>query len=672
MPLVPLQQQTPYQILLGELPKYDHLRSLGCLAYAKNTHRNLSKFEARGRPGIFVDYPATQKGYRIFDLETETIYSSRDVVFVEHIFPYKDPRVLADIVPRHDPSTHVPFQPMRIMDLDQTTTFPSSGDHNSPPSSTDACPCTPQPSSAVAPPTVEVVTPLTTVPPSTSPVTPDLSPATLSTSQESPLVDASPSAPRDTSPSRTASLSPVAADPVPLPRRGDRARRPPSHLGDYAYDLPGSSPVQHVTYPMAHYVTYHRLSPSHQAFISRVSQLKEPKYFYQAVRHPQWCKAMNTEFSDLVANGTWELTFLPPGKKAIDSKWVYKIKYLPTGSIERFKARVVAKGYTQVEGIDYHDTFAPVAKLVTVRCLLAVAVTKGWHIHQLDVNNAFLHGDLDEEVYMKIPQGFAQPGDTRVCLLRKSIYGLKQASRNWYKKFSAALLELRFRQSHADHSLFILRTDRSFVVALIYVDDVILAGDDLVFIQSVKTFLHDRFTIKDLGPLKYFLGIEVARSGKGIVLNQRKYVLDILADTGFQATCPSSTPIEQNHQLGRTPSPPAPDPAAFRRLVGRLLYLTVTHPDITYAVNILSQAVHAPTQAHLDAAHRVLRYLKASPGCGLLLPAHGPLRLTAYRDADWGGCQTTRRSTTGYFIRLGSSPVSWRTKKQTAVARSSA
>ncbi|CAL1400060.1 unnamed protein product [Linum trigynum] len=667
MPLVPIQNKTPYQILLGTLPKYDHLRSLGCLVYAKNNHRHLHKFEARGRPGIFVGYPATQRGYRIFYLEKQEVYTSRDVVFIEHLFPYNNPHMFEGAVPPMEFSAHDPLTPVRIIEDFQVPLTATPADPMAASSAPHASPHTPQAADAVIPSLVEQVTPLTVVPP--PPLSPAASPASPAAS--SPLTDISSPASGTSSPLTDAPTPQAATELVP-PRRGDRVRRPPTRLQDYDTDLHSDSQAHHVRYPMANFVSYHRLSPSHRAFVTSVSLVTEPKYFFQAVRHLHWRKAMITEFNALVENGTWTLTFLPPGKRAIDCKWVYKIKYLPDGSIERYKARLVAKGYTQVEGIDYHDTFAPVTKLVTVRCLLVVAVTKGWYIHQLDVNNAFLHGDLDEEVYMRVPQGFAQPGDTRVCRLRKSIYGLKQASRNWYKKFSAALLELGFRHSHADHSLFIYRTTSSFVVALIYVDDVILAGDDMVFIQSVKTFLHDRFTIKDLGPLKYFLGIEVARSKKGIILNQRKYVLDILADTGFQATRPCSSPIEQNHQLGRTASPPAPDPAAFCRLVGRLLYLTVTRPDITYVVNLLSQAVHAPTQDHLATAHRVLRYLKGSPGRGLLFPVNHSLKLTAYCDADWDGCQTTRRSTTGYFIRLGSSPVSWRTKKQSVVARFSA
>ncbi|KAF5449776.1 hypothetical protein F2P56_030188, partial [Juglans regia] len=231
--------------------------------------------------------------------------------------------------------------------------------------------------------------------------------------------------------------------------------------------------------------------------------------------------------------------------------------------------------------------------MTTVHCLLAVAATKNWIIHQLDVNNAFLHGDLDEEVYMTPPPGYCPKGETRVC---------------------------RFHSSQADHSLFTLTTSTSIVLVLVYVDDILVAGNDLSQIELFKKILSTYFKTKDLGSLKYFLGLEVARSPTGIFLNQHDDLL--------------------------------PDPGLYRRLVGRLIYLTITRPDIVYAVNTLSQFMHAPRVPHMTAATRVLRYLKGCPGQGIFFPSSNSTHVSAYTDSDWASCPITRRSTTGYFIQL--------------------
>lgn len=284
-------------------------------------------------------------------------------------------------------------------------------------------------------------------------------------------------------------------------------------------------------------------------------------------------------------------------------------------------------------------------------------------MHKLDVNNAFLHGDLIESVYMKIPQGFVRDGDTRVCKLHQSLYGFRQASRNWYHKFTRAIVSFNFRQSLADHSFFIYKQERTYTVALIYVDDVVLAGNNGMKIEEIKHYLNNKFSIKDLGPLKYFLGIEVARSADGMVLSQRKYTLDNLKDSGMEGCSPSTFPMEQNARYNLDEKGAAADASQYRRLIDRLLYLTVTRLDIQYATNVLSQFLSAPRESHMNAALHVLRYLKESPGQGLFLPSDGGFSLEAYCDFDWGGCPMTRHSRTGFFVSLGEAPVSWRTKK---------
>ena len=217
-----------------------------------------------------------------------------------------------------------------------------------------------------------------------------------------------------------------------------------------------------------------------------------------------------------------------------------------------------------------------------------------WHLHQLNVNNVFLHGDLDEEVYMTLPLGYGRKGESRVCRLLKSLYGLKQASHNWYFKLSFVLLLTGYSQSDVDHSLFTWTQGSSFTVVLVYVDDFLIAGNDLTIITDLKTFLADRFKLKDLGTLKYFLGLEMARSPFGIFLSQRKYALDILADSGTLGSRPTSFPMKQHLKLTPEDGVLLSDPSPYRRLVGRLIYLTITRPDISFSINILSQFMQAP------------------------------------------------------------------------------
>ena len=257
-----------------------------------------------------------------------------------------------------------------------------------------------------------------------------------------------------------------------------------------------------------------------------------------------------------------------------------------------------------------------------------------------------------------------------MCRLHKSLYGLKQASRQWFSMFTEAILAAGFVQSKADYSLFIQKVGDSLTVLLIYVDDILITGNNLDSIRATKEFLHSRFRIKDLGDLKFFLGIEIARSQKGILLSQRKYALEIIKDTGLLGVKPVDFPMDDTKLSNKGEL--LKDPAVYRRLVGRLIYLTITRPDITYSVHVLSRFMHEPRLHHMTAALRVVKYLKSCPGQGLLLSSNNDLSLKAFCDSDWAGCPITRRSTTGYCVFLGNSLISWRTKRQRTVSLSSA
>ena len=396
----------------------------------------------------------------------------------------------------------------------------------------------------------------------------------------------------------------------------------------------------------------------------------EPQSYREASSNPLWQKAMDDELQALEQNHTWDLVDLPDGKNAMGCKWVYKIKTHSDGSIDRYKARLVAKGFTQEYGIDYEETFAPVARLTSVRSLIAVAAVRRWDLFQMDVKNAFLNGELTEEVYMRPPPGY-QHHSHQVCKLRRALYGLKQAPRAWFAKFSTIVERFGFTASSYDSALFIRRTDQGIILLLLYVDDMIITGDDISGILDLKTYLSQHVEMKDLGKLNYFLGLEITSSSDGYYVSQAKYASDLLTRAGLTDSKTSTTPLEPNCRFTPMDGTLLDDPTLYRQLVGSLVYLTVTRPDISYAVHIVSQFLSAPRSHHYAAVLRILRYIKGTLFHGLHFSAHSSLELRAYSDADWAGDPTDRRSTTGYCFFLGDSLISWRSKKQTVVARSS-
>lgn len=338
----------------------------------------------------------------------------------------------------------------------------------------------------------------------------------------------------------------------------------------------------------------------HDSSIGSKCQITEPKSYKEATSHPLWIAAMQSEIKALHDNQTWDLVVLPPGKKSIGSIWVYKVKPKSDGSLERCKARLVAKGYNQRSSIDYEETFSPVINIGTVKILLSLAASRYWPLYQLDVNSAFLHGSLKEEVYMRVPEDILNPLNL-VCLLRKSLYGLKQASGEWHAKLVEELICQGFIQSKNDYSLFIKRHDNKICIAAVYVDDVILTDDDATSITNLKSYVHSQVGIKDLGLLNYFLGIGVNRTSGGIVLCQRKFANELLQNYGSDLTQKAFTPLPVHLKLSQTDGELVSDPELFRSLVCKLNYPTNTRLDLAYTVQALSQYMHSPRTSHMNA-----------------------------------------------------------------------
>ena len=350
---------------------------------------------------------------------------------------------------------------------------------------------------------------------------------------------------------------------------------------------------------------------------------------------------MIEELDALSRNRTWDLVDLPPNKSVVSCKKVFKIKTRSDESIERYEARLVAKGFTQEYGIDYEETFAPVARFSFVHTLLAVAASRQWKLFQIDIKNAFLNGDLSEEVYIQPPPGFSHPPD-KVCRLRRAFYGLKQAPRAWFAKFSSTVSRLGYSLSFYDSTLFLCRTGKGIILLLLYVDDMIITGDDLSEIQELKDFLSQNFEMKDLGHLSYFLGLKITSSDDGFYLTQAKYTSALLSRVGLTYHKIVDTPIELNAHLTPSSREQLSDPTLYRQLVSSLVYLTVTQLNISYTVHQVSQFMSAPQSTHYAAVLRILRYLKGTFFHGLHFSTQSPLILRAYSNADWAKDPTDR------------------------------
>ncbi|KAG7593962.1 GAG-pre-integrase domain [Arabidopsis thaliana x Arabidopsis arenosa] len=651
-----LDGKTPYEMLHSTPPVSAHLRVFGCLCYAKRLSGDTDKFKEKGRRCIFVGYPHNQKGWRVYDIEKDDFFVSRDVVFKEDEFPFSStPQALTPPLPEHvtfgdDDEFENEFENTPAPTTELAT--PPDLDTNS-----GNLPITDRGSSSLAP------SPLLTIPDVTTSVSTDPLATTTTTTPEDALFD-------------------LGTEPL---GRGLRQKKPSVRLQGYVANSaqldktlvslkPLSSSASSGTsfYPISDYVSCDKFSTAHQKFLAAVTLVDEPVTYKQAVQILEWREAMSKEIEALELNETWTLEKLPHGVKALGSKWVFRLKFNSDGTLERYKARLVALGNHQKEGVDFDETFAPVAKMQTVRVLLGVASIKHWELHQMDVHNAFLHGDLDEDIYMKPPPGFLPSDPSLVCKLKKSIYGLRQAPRCWFSKLSSALTDYGFVRSHKDNSLFAYTRGSVVLHVLVYVDDLIVCGNDSAVITSFKAYLSRCFKMKDLGVLKYFLGLEVARGKDGIFLSQRKYCLDIIEECGLSGSRPVYSPLEQNHKLLSSTSPSFSEPDKYRRLIGRLVYLTHTRPEISYAVNVLAQFMQNPLQDHWEAAIRLVRYLKSSPGQGIVLSSSSPLQVNAFCDSDYNSCPNSRRSLTGYMIMIGDSPVTWKTKKQSRVSLSSA
>ncbi|CAI7858368.1 unnamed protein product [Closterium sp. NIES-54] len=427
------------------------------------------------------------------------------------------------------------------------------------------------------------------------------------------------------------------------------------------------------------------------AFFSPVEMPGEPATLKEALESSdaeEWKKAMESELKIIEENGTWELVELLEGHKAITSKWLFKIKSDANGNIERYKSRLVAKGYQQKEKVDYKELFAPVVKPTTLRTLLAGAAIKGWVVKQMDVTTTFLNGVLEEEIFMAQPEGF-DDGSGRVLKLKKALYGLKQAPRPWYLKLRGVLEEIGFTPSTADHSLFMLGEgeQRSFMV--VYVDDILIFSPSSDLVKEVMLKLQDKFKCKALGDVSFYLRLHIERDveKRCMRVHQQKYLEALAANFG-QSDGHVATPFPSGFKCVKGPEEESVGEAERRRfhsLVGSLMYAAVnTRPDVAFATGKLARVVQCPNEEQVAAGMRVAKYLGQTPTVGLQYSAAaqrrqkgadgvepGRLFLTAFSDASYASEPEDMTSVGGFICCVGGSPTAWESKKQVDQALSS-
>lgn len=370
--------------------------------------------------------------------------------------------------------------------------------------------------------------------------------------------------------------------------------------------------------------------------------------------------------------GTWELVDLPPGRKAIGNRWTFAKKFDANGILSRYKARLVGKGFSQIPGQDFDATYAPVMQLDSLRVLLSIAAVNDLECQQMDIKGAYLNGTLNEEVYMRQPEGFSD-GSTRVCLLRKTLYGLKQSGREWYRTLDAVLNKLKYNRTN-DNCVYIRRNGDEYDIIGVWVDDLILLSTDKERMQRMKDEIQTNFDATDQGEPRLLLGIEIRRdrTNKIIEISQGQYIAKILEQYGFADANPISTPADPNVILN-TATSPFEDPHKFRSAIGALMYAARgTRPDIIFALYSLSRFAPSSGPEHWTAVKRIFRYLKGTKDMSIQYNGNiNKIEIIGYSNASYAKDRVDRRSTTGHCCFLADGVISWTSKKQPTISLSS-
>ena len=635
-PTSSLNGLTPYECWFKEKPDVSNLRVFGCVCYVHIPDNTRRKLDPKSYKAVFTGYPEGTKGYKVYNLESGQFRRSRNVLFHENKFhDFNNAEVQNDnelfyFTPNHNISTQSNVD--AITNPDVTGAEPV-GEPN-----------------VNGEPFVEG--------PSTMPVVGDESIENIE-----PIVDDEPSVDNESE--------------VVVPVRPVEKPAAKSTFEETFMDQVSKIGSSRIRKPTKRLIADNEENSCLLA--SLTADLEEPRNFMEATtsKHSKdWTFAMDDEFSSLIKNKTWELVPRPSDKNVIRCRWLYKVKRGADGSINRYKSRLVAQGYSQTEGIDYEEVFAPVARTEAIRSLLSLANSENLEIHQMDVKTAFLHGVLDCDLYMEQPEGYVDPEKPDyVCKLNKGLYGLKQAARCWNATIDKYLVDSGYVKCSGDACIYLKFKDDKFVIMGVYVDDVIPVSNDTEFMISEKRAICEEFEMVDNGEIDYFLGMTIKRDReqRTLSISQPNYIETVLAKFNMSNCNSVATPVESGARYEKRGEDDEPfDIKTYQAAIGCLTYLsTSTRPDIAAAVGMLSKFMGDPAESHWVGVKRIFRYLKGTSNYGLVYVGGDNDELVGYSDSDWAGDVVTRRSTSGYVFQFGRSTISWSSRRQATVAKSS-
>ncbi|KAI3772432.1 hypothetical protein L6452_03618 [Arctium lappa] len=626
--------KTAYELFVGRKPSISFLHIFGCQCFILNNRDQLGKFDPKADDGIFLGYSSISKAYRVFNKRRQTVEETIHVTFDETRSANSKP--IAD---------NEELNAWMLSHYRENEPFFSNHQHSDPPVVDD--------DPNIIHPTTESTSwvsaePLNTLLPSNL-----LSYENLSSESTQQLIADEPQS--------SSSINIQIVDPTSeLSNNAPAQRWTKDHPIDQILGDPDAG------------IQTRRSSGNIYLFVNFLS-LIEPKKTDDALRDPNWVSAMQEELTEFSRNKVWNLIPRPSDKTVIGTKWVFRNKLDEHGTVTRNKARLVAQGYRQEEGIDYDETFAPVARLEAIRLFLAYAVYKDFIVYQMDVKSAFLNGKLNEEVYVEQPPGFYDPKHPNyVYKLDKALYGLKQAPRAWYDTLSSFLISENFERGKIDNTLFFRKIKGHIILVQIYVDDIIFGSTNPSLCTRFAERMKKEYKMSMMGELTYFLGLQIKQSDKGTFINQGKYVKDMLKKFDLNQASAMKTPMAPPLTLNKDPSGKPVNVTAYRGMIGSLLYLTASRPDIMYSTCLCARYQSEPKESHLIAVKRIFRYLKGTPNLGLWYPKDSGFDLTGYSDSDFAGCKLDRKSTTGGCQLLGGKLVSWTSKKQNSVSTSTA